>query len=171
MRSLPHSLFALMIFCLLLGTPSFAAGAEAVLLNGSDGSYWGLSKADVASKAPGSLKEEKNMGAFTALLYTDAVNGIPLETFYTLKDDKCWKISIITKATKEDAIIPLFESLVAELTKRLGAASETKDLKGITKSAAWDTGETTAYVYCDFDDRKVSLNIFYESAILVKGPW
>lgn len=171
MRSPLYFLFLFAALCLLFAPAPSAMGAEPLLLNGSDGSYWGLSKLDVAAKAPGNVKEEKTMGGFTLLVYTGAVNGIPVETAYTLKGDKCWKITITPEAGEKNVILPLFQSTVAELTKRLGTPSEAKELEGISNSASWDEGETTAYVYIDFDGGKAALKIACESAALVKSIW
>ena len=162
---------ALVTLCILLILPVSAMGAEPALLNGSDGGYWGLSKAEVAAKAPGTAKGEQKMGGFVGLVYADTASGIPVETFYTLKADKCWKVTITAKSRNKDDMLPLFAAVVAELTGILGTPSEVNELENISRSAGWPEGKTTASVYCSLSGDMVTLDVAYESKALSEAIW
>lgn len=167
--SLRYSI-ALVSFCILLALPS-QAEASSALLNGSDGGYWGISQAEVSAKAPGEFTGEKKMAGFVGLVYMVRINDVPVEVVYTLKDDKCWKITITTEKRSRGEILPIYEAVVAALTKSMGQPTEKKELEDISNSTSWDGDATGASVYCTFTDGKAQLDISYESKELARAIW
>lgn len=171
MKKLMGIVFALIFLSVGNVSPSHAAEAGAILLNGSDGAYWGLSKAEIKTKAPGKFASEEKLLGFVILFYADSLGKTPVEIRYSLKDDKCWKITVTAKTDNRRSLEKLFEETVANLAKTIGPASKREVVPDISLSAVWDGDETGARVYCMLADDKNELAISYESTALTEAVW
>ena len=115
------------------------------------------------------------MAGMVLLEYTSQAKGIPVETSYTLKDDKCWKMTIRIIPTDAGAAATAqtrFDEAAAGISKVLGEPEEKNDYEGKRYVVSWKSEKTTSLLYFSPGiDERAGLNISFESPVLSGQIW